>query len=299
MVLVGVLSFWSLLGLIVVFDTGSRPMAASGPNPVNAAQREILTFERIISLPREVTGLAWSPDGKQVLVRMSWTGAFRLVDVESGVVGQPITKILGHDGDFFYSPNGKYLVVPRTKSLRLFRFPNLELVGELKGPRNTKEEEFCGFQVWFGAIFEPDGKSIWASCIVQGKGGTYLTAVKVSIPDLKIIDRLEVPPPVIGLRYMGASTNQQNRFERRGEEIYILTRWRTSKGTFSTGYSLRTKKRLFPSIDMDELGFGEGWRGGNIAYSRNSSRLFVSRLQLEGSLYKRTTSRTTMKMLDA
>lgn len=239
-------------------------VAASGKQD----QKEVLKLEKIITLPVASVSAAWAPDSRRILVdgAASYQPAGFVIDVETEKFSDPITTLNTGINDIYWSPDEKYIVVTKSTQIRLLSYPDFKLVATLNGRAN----EPCAYQDRGGAAFTTDSRFIWVACKLNGSAkpanNKYLAAVNISIPELKIVDRFmaDAPKSVDSKSIYGHSN-----VSAQGDEIFLQSKLvlkkRNNNGryeSYSTGFSLTRRKRLFRDLSSAELSaLGEGISG--------------------------------------
>ncbi len=128
---------------------------------VSSFRFETPMAEPSINLRHWVTGVAWSPDGKQIAVGTT-DGAARILDSATGRV---LHELPGHQGFIViqgvkYSPDGNLLATASIDSeIRLWNPATGEAIGELKGHR---------FQV-FAITISADNKRLLSASDEEGR----------------------------------------------------------------------------------------------------------------------------------
>jgi len=172
----------------------------------SAEDADVLQLQYETKLPVAAISAAWSPDGKKLLVNLPYIRSLALgneasvvVDVEKKSVGKLQPTVGSGLDDFVWSPDGKYVAMARISTLELRRFPDFESIAELRAKPSGSDGR-CAFAEKVGVQFTSDGRHLWVACGIYGydfskRHSELLMAVKVSVPDFEIVDRLVVPNP--------------------------------------------------------------------------------------------------------
>jgi hypothetical protein len=125
-------------------------------------------------------GMAWFPDNRRIAVASS---GIHVVDTVDGTVSPPLTDSGGLLLEV--SPDGRYLAAIQIGGFTIFSTGNWQKIIEYR----AKKDE-CAFTYDSGLIFASDSQSIWIGCAGRGVPG----AVRLSLPNLHIVDRVEIAP---------------------------------------------------------------------------------------------------------
>jgi hypothetical protein len=146
-----------------------------------------------------VFGFAWSPDSRYAIFfngsRTPW-----LIDVQE----RSVVTIAGATSccaqASAWSPNGQLIAVRYSGAhIHLVSFPKFERITyrpQLSAGRLTRN---C----WFttnALAFTPDGRFLWAGCAARDERDRFTIAVKLSVPDLEIVEEADAVVPETGNR---------------------------------------------------------------------------------------------------
>lgn len=227
------------------------------------SKADILTLEVRIPVPSPGLQGAWSANGRQIYLNQPWYGTLRVADLDKGeVLENPRSKHNAME-NVASSPDGQFVVWVNSGEVRLLRASTLEDAGRLERDLND-----CSFQYKYAMQFTSDSRFLWISCgYLVKEVTTYTAAVKIQIPEMKVVDRLTLTSPQPGESF----STWLGQIRRDGDKLQLISRvgvstpyaeekrppnGPTHQGHYYYyGYDLESKSELFPPISLDALGF--------------------------------------------
>lgn len=168
------------------------------------AKPPVITLESTTVLPDAAAYASWSPDSRFILIsqiggvgsdlKLTDTG-FRVYNTEKHLLGPYIKHHIGAD-EFRWSPERKYLGVARFNSFQLLDGLTFAKISEtdpvITGCALGANSPSEGTQF----EFETDNSAVWISCgSGAAKTNTYRAAIKLSLPDLAVMESVDAPVP--------------------------------------------------------------------------------------------------------
>lgn len=175
------------------------------PKPIDDP---ILQYEFSIPITEPPWRVAWSHDDAYLAITEPTKFTVRIVDVtKRELLPQPAIKGIVGEAALAWSPDGRYLAALSGGRRNAISITSTTDWTELS-LRNRRIDEVCfGDDLMGGIDFEADSQSLWMPCKRQlATNPPYIVAAKLSIPQLEVVDRLELQPALPG-RY---STSRHN-----------------------------------------------------------------------------------------
>jgi hypothetical protein len=155
----------------------------------------ILNFEFALTLPDYPSRMAWSPDNRFLAATQFNTGQALLIDVVNKRPSDQVMFHPIHDSIMAWSPDSRFMALNSPTALALVSVADWKEVARLKTSANG-----CWFQHSDSLSFTPDSQAVWISCIQRGTPSQYTAALKLRVPTLEVVDRLEMDSPIPGNR---------------------------------------------------------------------------------------------------
>jgi hypothetical protein len=253
---------FSIFAMLVVSMICSARAAPSEP------ERPVLTREFDIPMIEPSSRGAWSEDGQFLLInqlggshsghRVIDTG-FQIIDVKNRKVGPFLKQAIGLN-PFIWSSSRKYVAISNARQIFLLDGATMQELKRIDQPNigcNLSTESDHSLR------FDADERGLWVTCGGRKETPSFLAAVHVSIPDLKVIDGLRIDNPEPGEAFFVGAPS----IVREGSRAIFVGEMRVSTkrpgGGFPThrshshfcGVDLRTRNAVFPSINLDAIGF--------------------------------------------
>ncbi len=142
-----------------------------------------------IRTPGAPFGQFWSGDSKFLAVTQSPGGFMAIAELASMTVQKTVMPGTGFDTANAWSPDGKYFA-HRTGIIKIYETEGWTIVSE-----KTITNDQCGFVSDSDIAFTADSKFLWIGCARPNLPSKFITAVKISIPDIEIVDRIQFDAP--------------------------------------------------------------------------------------------------------
>ena len=131
-------------------------------------------------------GMKWSADGR-TLAAYGSSGKLLLFDIEQKQILDPNIYFRGGAPDIAWSPDGTLLALGKI-DVGLFRVAD----GKELARRDKFRYGRCGTAPRQSVAFTADGRFLWVSCGARGERGRYRAAEKFSVPDLELVNGVDV-----------------------------------------------------------------------------------------------------------
>ena len=146
-----------------------------------------LTHEFAVQLPDFASAFAWSSNGQYLAVNQYNTGKVLFVDIANQKLSERF--LMASNSYLSWSFDGKMIAtneMGQFNGVRVFSTETLEELG-----RKSRKEAECIFQHNSAFGFTSDNKNLWVSCEQRGFTDRYVTALKLSVPDLVLAESTE------------------------------------------------------------------------------------------------------------
>ncbi len=214
-----------------------------------------------------VQSIVWSPDSRYAVAYVGGAKPWLINTREKKV--EETKTIIPFASDArasAWSPNG-VLIATRgggvAGSIQLVSFPEFMPINSLL-PRDWKSRlPKCKSDPETSHLtFTPDSQFLWIGCRGGNEQGTFTAAVKLSIPDLEIVDEVEADVPEIGQR-TETSFGWFHRHSLTGNiTYYMLARVYTIKGRpprqYIVAIDLAGKKQVNRNLVSEQALYGSG-----------------------------------------
>lgn len=242
-------------------------------SPIEVASKsdngDFVRLEGVIQLPSASISAAWSPDSKKLLVSLPYgipnsfpvgqiKSATLLVDVATKSVtdlNAPLDNVLD---DIFWSPDGRFIATARGSHILLYEYPGLREIARLDS-EPPSSETWCSFKTKEGLQFTRDSRFLWVACNIHSvrPAGRFLLATKLSVPGLKVADRLFIPNPEPTKR-----VSDRQYVSRQGDKIVLNSVLQMHGDKLFSGFQyvacflLEAKKPCYRPFQIKELNIG-------------------------------------------
>lgn len=148
-------------------------------------------------------GLSLSPDGTAIVYNMGVSGETRLVPLAEAAPEFVIARRTASPA-IAWSNDSKFVALRGLFGLKLFSAKGVELA--------ALENHLFGCSlptlasVSRSVTFDSESTSVWLSCLVDAAGDSYLAAVELSVPNLRLVKKIRLPAPLSGRRNTAFAT---------------------------------------------------------------------------------------------
>ena len=174
----------------------------------SAASGETSWFKKIAATSMKSAGgasaISWSQDSRYAVAFIGDSRPW-LIDVHDKKVVVPDKPVpfSSEAAAAAWSPNGQMIATRAHRHIiQLVSFPKFEGISSRTPSDWVWVVPNCGRGSGrtHGLAFTSDSQSLWIACETQNQRGKFTAAVKLSVPNLEVVDEVEASAPEIGQR---------------------------------------------------------------------------------------------------